>query len=230
MGLSGNVMHTTEAEATKLTGTRSWIEPLIDVIRDVRYAIRMLLRSPAYALVVIAVLALGIGGNLLTFGLFNALALSPLSGVPGSAELQFVLARTNSGRDVALSYRDYRYIRDQMRSYESLAGSQLQGFMLGTGAAARRVWGESVTGNYFDVLGVPAALGRTLRPSDEIVRQGHPVAVIADSLWRRDFGADPAIVGRTIVLDTVSLTVVGIADPGFHGSAAGLATEVFVPW
>jgi predicted permease len=102
--------------------------------------------------------------------------------------------------------------------------------MLGRGTGALLVYGELVTGSYFDVLGVSAQLGRVLQPSDDVVRGGHPVAVLSDALWRREFGADPAVIGRTIEVARARLTVVGVADATFHGSAAGLETALFVPY
>ena len=224
----GNV--TLTREATRLTWGARWIDSVENLVRDVRYALRLLSRSPAHALVVTAVLALGIGTNLIVFGLFQALALTPLGGVPDSANLHFLVSTTAAGRDSALPYPDYRFLRDRMRAYDGVAGSYVQGWMLGRGAKATRVFGEFVTGNYFDVLGVRPQLGRVLAPSDDVVRRGHPVAVISDTLWRREFGADPAVIGRTIDINVIRLTVVGVTDPAFHGSAAGIATEVFVPY
>ena len=89
--------------------------------------------------------------------------------------------------------------------------------------------GELVTGNYFQELGVRAQLGRTLLPSDEVAPGQHPVVVLSDGLWRREFGADPDIVGKTIQLNTYPLTVVGVAEPAFHGTIVSFDVEVFVP-
>ena len=223
----GNVILTREATAKTWTG--GWMEQAAALSRDVRYAVRLLLRSPGYSLTVVAVLALGIGTNLVALGFYKALALTPLAGVTASSELLFITAQTNGGRSVPLSYHDYRYLRDHLDAYESLAASHFNGYSIGRGASAQRVYGEIVTGNYFEVLGVRAQHGRTLLRSDDVVRSGHPVTVISDSLWRRMFGADPGIVGRTIDVNTVPLTVVGIADAGFHGSVVGIDIELFVP-
>ena len=199
------------------------------LIVEIRYAIRQLLKRPIYSLAVVLVLSLGIGTNLITFGLFQSLALTPLAGVPRSADLQFVMARTSGGRDVALSYPDYEYVRDHARAYEKLAGSFLQGWMLGRGAKATRVFGEFVTSNYFDVLGTRMQSGRPFSASED-VRGGSSVAVISDALWRRRFAAAPDIVGRTIELDAARLTIVGVASPDFHGSIPGVATDIFIPY
>lgn len=200
------------------------------MVKDVSYAFRLLLRSPGYSLTVVLVLALGIGVNVLAFALFKALALTPLSGVSRSSELHSVVARSADGQHVALSYPDYRYLRDHDGAHAGLAGSLMSGYSLGRGVQARLIYGELVTGNYFSVLGVHAQLGRTLLPSDDVTPLDNPVAVLADALWRRSFGADPAIVGRTIELGTTRLTVIGVAEPEFRGSLAGLATEIYIPF
>ena len=199
------------------------------MLRDVRYAARVLLRSPGYALVVIAVLAIGIGTNLVAFGSYQALALTPVAGVMDSADLHVIAATTTAGRRVPLSHQDYEFLRDRLDVYGGLAGSHFRGFTLGTGGAARRVLGEMVTGNYFQVLGVQAQAGRTLLPADDVTPRGHPVVVLSDFLWRRDFGADPQVVGTTIHLNSVPMTVIGVAAADFHGTTVGIEMELFVP-
>ena len=127
---------------------------LTDVAQDFRYAIRTLGRSPGYSLVVIAVLALGIGANVSVFSLFNALALKPIPGVEGSASLGVLVARTDAGRILPLSYPDFRDLREHGHAFTGLAGTSMDAYSLGLGTHGERVFGEMVTGNYFSVLGV----------------------------------------------------------------------------
>lgn len=221
----GNV--TLIGEATRLAWGGRWIERIADLLRDVRYAARLLVRSPGYSLTVVTVLALGIACSLVAFGPFKALALAPLAGVPDSGSLHYIGGRTSGGNLSPLSYPDYRYLRD--RAYPDLAFWAIQPLILGHGANGRQVAAELVPGNYFEVLGVGTQLGRTLLPSDEIASGRHPVVVIADALWRRAFGADPEVIGRTIQLNAYPMTVVGVAAPDFRGAIVGLATDVFVP-
>ena len=223
----GNVTLTREATVRSWGG--AWMEPAIALVRDFRYALRMIARSPGYAFVVVAVLTIGIGTNLVAFAFYNALAFAPLPGVPASSELEVIIASTPGGRPVSLTHREYRYLAGQTRTYRSLAGTQFNGFTLGRGGDAQRVFGESVTGNYFEVLGVRAQLGRVLDRSDDAVPRGHPVAMLSDGLWRRLFDANPAIVGRTIHVNAVPVTVVGVTDPDFHGSVVGVDIELFLP-
>lgn len=207
-----------------------WMDAVRDLLKDVRYAVHVLAKSPGFSLIVIAVLALGIGMNAVVFTLFKSLALKPLAGVEGSGALGVLMAKTSGGRLQGLSYPDYQYLRDNDRAFAGLSGSYpLGGLSLGLGHSAEHVWCEMVTGNYFQLFGVHAQLGRTLLPSDEVAPGKHPVVVLSDGLWRRAFGGDPNIVGKTIHLNAYPMTVVGVAEAAFHGSVVSWDVGVFVP-
>jgi predicted permease len=223
----GNV--TLTREATRLSWGGVWRSHVTDISQDFRYAIRTLSRTPGYSLVVVAVLALGIGANVSVFALFNAVALKPIPGVEGSAGLGVLVARTDAGRILPLSYPDFRELQTQGRAFAGLAGTTMDGYSLGLGTHSDRVFGEMVTGNYFSVLGVRASLGRTLQSSDDVAPGRHPVVVISDALWRSTFASDPAIVGKTIQINAYPFTIVGVTEPGFHGSIVSLSMDLFVP-
>jgi predicted permease len=202
---------------------------LMDVIQDVRFGVRMLFKNPGFSLVVIAVLTLGVAGNAAVFSLFKGLALKPIPGVRDSGTLAVMLSRTGTARPIGLSVPDYRYIREHDRAFLDLAASCMIFASAGLGADAERVSAELVTGNYFQALGVNAQLGRTILPSDDIAPGQHPVAVISDTLWRRSFGTDPAVVGKTLHLNGQPLTIVGVADTEFHGTVVSMVIDVFAP-
>src|SRR5688572_27500586 len=223
----GNV--TLTREATRQSWGGAWREYLLDLTQDIRYSIRVLRRSPGYALVVVTVLALGIAANLAVFGLFNAMALKPLPAVDGAASLGVLVAHTSAGRILPLSHPDFRDLSGAQQTFASVAGTEMEAFSLGLGTHSERVFGEMVTGNYFSVLGVSAGLGRTLLPSDDLSPGKHPVVVISDALWKRTFAADPAVIGKTIQLNAYPFTVVGVSEPGFQGTIVGLALDLFVP-
>jgi putative ABC transport system permease protein len=223
----GNITLTTEA--ARSVWRPRWLDLLRDLLTDVRYAVRVLVKSPAFSLTVIAVLALGIGLNTAVFTILKSLALSPLAGVEGSARLGVVLNETRAGRRTGLSYPEYEYIRDHDRAFTGLSGSALASVNVGLGSRAQRVVGELVSGNYFLQLGVRTQIGRTLLPSDEVAPGQHPVVVLSDALWRRTFAADPGIVGQTIHLNAVPMTIVGVADAAFHGTIVSFDTGVFAP-
>jgi len=221
----GNV--TLTREATHRSWGGAWKDWLVDLTQDLRFAVRVLGRSPGYALIVIAVLALGIGANVSVFTLFKALALKPIPGVEGSARLGVLVARTDTGRILPLSYPDFRDLREH--GFAEFAGTSMESYSLGLGNRGERVFGEMVTGNYFSVLGVRASLGRTLQPGDDVSPGTHPVVVLSDGIWRRAFASDPAIVGKTIQINAYPMTVVGVLEPDFHGSVPSLSLDLFVP-
>jgi predicted permease len=223
----GNVTLTTEA-ARRVWRPR-WVEALHDLWLDVRYAARSLRTHPAFALTVIAVLTIGIGLNATVFTMLKAIAISPIAGVPGSSAMVVVLRETDAGRQVRLSYPDYRLLREREPSMQGLMASVVAAVGLGRGRESRALWGEFVTGNYFQAMGVRASLGRTVLPSDENPSGGEPVVVISDGLWRRDFGADPRVIGRTLEINGTQFTIVGVVDPSFHGTTVVYDVEVFVP-
>src|SRR5918993_86480 len=223
----GNV--TLTAEAVRSVWTPRWVDAFYEQVSDVRYALRSLSRNPGFALTVVVVLTLGIGLNAAVFTMLKGIALNPLSGVAGASHLAVVFGETGAGRQVRISYPDYKYLRENATSFSDLYGSSLGTLNMGRGRAARQIWSELVTGNYFQVLGVRAQLGRTLLPSDEVAPGRHPVIVISDGLWRRDFASDPEILGKTIEINNYPLTVVGVLDPTFHGTIVSYDVELFVP-
>ncbi len=223
----GNLTLTTEA--ARRIWTPRWVEALHDLLNDVRIAVRNLAKNPVFAATVVGVLTIGIGLNAAVFTMLKSMALSPLAGVDGSATLGVIYGETSARRDVALSYPDYQYLRDHDRAFSGLLGTTVGTVTLGRGRGARPIFAELVTGNYFQVLGVGAALGRTLLPSDEAAPGASPVVVLSDGLWRRDFGADPHIVGRSVEINNRQLTVAGVADPSFHGMIVSYDVEAFIP-
>jgi predicted permease len=223
----GNVTLTTES--TRRVWTPRWLEGLRDLTSDIRYAIRALAKNPAFAFTVVAVLTLGVGLNAIGFTMLKGIMLTPIAGAQRAAQLRVLYRETNTGRIVRVSYPDYQYLRDHTRAFRSLMASGFIDLNVGRGRSARQVSGEVVSGNYFQVLGVGAQLGRTLLPSDEGASGRHPVAVLSDGMWRRDFSADPDVIGKTIEANNQVLTIVGIADPAFHGTVLSYDVEVFIP-
>ena len=223
----GNVTLTTEA--ARGVWTPRWLERFRDLLSDVRYGVRSVAKNPVFSLAVIGVLTLGIGLNAAVFTMLKGMALAPIAGVDGSAQLVVVHAETSAGRPVRLSYPDFQHLQQHDRAFTGLFGTVVIKTSLGRGRGARQIWGELVTGRYFELLGVGAERGRTLLPSDEVAPGRHPVVVVSEGLWRRDFDADPNIVGSTIEINNVPLTVVGVAAASFHGTTVVYDVEVFIP-
>jgi predicted permease len=190
----------------------------------------MLWKSPGFTLVAVAVLALGIGANTTIFSMINGLLLRPLVGVETPDRLVAVYTSDySSGLYGSSSYPDYLSFRDGANSFETLAAYESAVASLTGNDEPERLRGESVTGNYFQTLGVGAFAGRTLLPEDEATAGGNPVVVLSHNLWQRRFNSDPTLVNRTITLDGRAHTVVGIAAENFRGLHLGAPPEFWLP-
>jgi predicted permease len=223
----GNVLQT--VERTRHVWRGGVVAGMADLWQDARFGVRMLIKNPGFSLTVIAVLALGIAGNVTVFTMFKGLALDPLPGVERSSQLAVVLNRTPAGRVISVSIPDFRYLRQHTQSFVDLTASAMLFTTVGRGAESERVAAELVAGNYFEAFGVGAQAGRTLLPSDDVVPGGHPVVVISDALWRTRFGGSPDAIGQTLHLNGRPFTIVGVADREFNGSIVSIGIDVFIP-
>ncbi|HVS13927.1 MAG TPA: ABC transporter permease [Thermoanaerobaculia bacterium] len=190
---------------------------LESVAQDVRYALRTLRRSPGFTLLAVAILALGIGANTAIFSLVNAVLLRPLPfPQPDRLVLLWVdFSARGAPARVEPTPADYAAWKEQSRSFEDLAAFVTGTYNLTGNGDPERLSGVRTTANLFGVLGMQALLGRTLEPYDE-EPQASPVAVVNERLWRSRFGGDPGLVGRTIVLNELAHTVVGVVPPDFQ--------------
>ncbi len=172
---------------------------------DLRYAFRTLTRTPGFTVIAVTVLALGIGVNATVFSLANAFFLRPLPvSDPGA------IVRAYANRYSNVRYRTYLELRERNVTLAGLTAFQLRSFGLRIDADTEHAFGEIVSGEYFPVLGVRAARGRLLEPSDD--RAGAPPAVVlSHAFWTRRFGGSPDAVGRTIALNGQPFTIVGVA-------------------
>ncbi|HEY6290667.1 MAG TPA: ABC transporter permease [Terriglobia bacterium] len=197
---------------------------------DLCYGWRMLRKNPGFAAVAILTLALGIGASTAVFSWVDAVLLHPLPGVADPGRLVSFETVAPNGDAVTTSYPDYRDYRDHLKLLAGLTVTQPAPLTIGEEDNARQVWGELVAGNYFTVLGVRPALGRTFLPQEFGDAPGaYPVVVISYRLWRTYFNSNPSLIGQTIRVNQRELTVVGVAAPDFRGSEAGLAYDLWVP-
>ncbi len=229
---------------------------LLDELRaDLRYAVRMLRRSPGFTAVAILSLALGIGANTIIFTLAKGILLDRLD-VPQPNQLRlFAIVRDNhsplhrfwgdyyktpDGRSIthSISYPVYQLLRRQNLAKPVLedlfAFKDLGGYnrlTVTVDGHADTVIGELVSGNFYQQLGVQPALGRAIQPSDDEAPGSGPVAVISDGLWARLFGRSPSVIGKTIQLNLIPITIVGVNPPAFTGAASvQLSADVFLPF
>ena len=197
--------------------------------KDFRYALRALAKSPAFTAVAVLTLALGIGANTAVFTLLDAALFRRLD-VPEPSRLVWLTGTSAQGsRFRGLSYPEYLEHRDADSVFTGLMAYDHVPVALSGGGEPERVQGLIVTGGYFRVLGVRLQAGRAFSPEEDATPLTHPVVVLGDALWRGRFGADPGIVGTSIVLDGQPYTVIGVAPRGFTGVDLGEPGDLFVP-
>ena len=217
-----------QKEACRDTRRVNWIE---DLGRDLRYAGRVLRKSPAFASVAVLSLALGIGANAAVFSLINALLLRPLP-VPAPERLVTIFTRTESGHPQhSLTYALFEQIAIQSRVFSGVFAWSGHKFQMRAGSDMVHVDGALASGEYFSMLGVSAVIGRTLTPADDQPGGGKdgPVAVISDGFWSHQYQRKASAVGSGLTLDGVRFTVIGVMPPGFFGAEVGTNPDIWAP-
>jgi len=206
------------------------------LLQDVRYGARMLLKSPAFTAIAVLMLALGIGANTAIFSLTDQVLLREL---PVQKPEQLVILRspgdkpghTSSDSDAAtsFSYPLYKDLRAQSQVFSGLLARYAVPLNVAGQGSTERASGELVSGNYFEVLGVPPALGRVFSLQDETAPRANPVAVLSYGYWARRFGRDPGVLNKQLTVNGTVLTVVGVARAGFTGVQIGQLPDIFIP-
>jgi predicted permease len=206
------------------------------LLQDLRYAVRMLTKSPGFTVVAILTLALGIGANAAIFSITDQVLLRLL---PVQKPEELVVLHSpgpqhgrnwsDGDRGAAWSYPMYKDLRDHNEVFSGLlARFATQASVAGQGQT-ELANAELITGNYFEVLGVSPALGRIFNSQDETAPGANPVVVLSYGYWQRRFGRDPGILNKQLVVNGISMTVVGVVHPGFFGVQVGQTPDVFVP-
>jgi predicted permease len=201
-----------------------------DLLMDVRYALRVLWKSPAFTLVALVTLMLGIGANIAVFGVVNAVLLKPLDVSDPQNLYQIRNGSWTNWKLLTTSYPAFQDYRQRNTTFSDLAG--FYGFCSATlhsGNAVRSVSGYAVTGNYFDLLGARPQLGRLIRAEDDQGQNSAPYVVLTDQLWRTAFNADPRVVGTTVRLNKDPFTIIGVAPAQFHGTEQFVWPDYYIP-
>ncbi|MGH9682493.1 MAG: ABC transporter permease [Candidatus Acidiferrales bacterium] len=203
------------------------------LLQDMRYGLRTMAKNPVFTAIVIVTLALGIGGAATVFSWVRSVLVNPLPGIADASRVVVAETVMPDGSYHTSSYPDYRDYRDRNDVFSGLIGDELipVNMSLREKASAIRVWGFIVTANYFDVLGVRPAIGRTFHPTatDDKSLDSDPYIVLGHGLWVSRFGSDPNVVGRTIQINGHPFTVIGVAPRGFGGAIAGIYGDFWVP-
>jgi predicted permease len=202
------------------------------MLQDLRYAVRTLRKAPLFTSVAVFSLALGIGANTAIFTLVNQIILQLLP-VRHPEELVLLTARgrhygSNNGGN-AISYPMYQDFRDKNQVFQGMFCKYSTDFSMAVDGRTELVSGELVSGNYFPVLGVGAALGRVFTASDDLYQGQHPLAVLSYGFWKSRFNSDRGVLGKRIVVNGYPLTIVGVSQAGFDGVEAGVSPQLRVP-
>ncbi len=201
-----------------------------DLLLDIRYALRVLWKSPAFTLVATLTLMVGIGANVLVFGVVNAVLLHPLDVSEPQNLYQLRLKPWTRWKLLTTSYPAFEDYRQRNTTFSDLAGYDgFSGGRLRWGDTVKNVSGYSATGNYFDLLGVQPAVGRFFHEADVHGPNSAPYMVLSDRLWRSAFNADPGVVGTKVRLGKNPFTVLGVAPPRFHGTERFEWPDYWIP-
>jgi len=203
---------------------------LANILTDLRYALRMLRKSPAFAFVAILVIALGSGAVTTIFSAANAVILRPIPGATEPGRL-VEIGRTQGDRRGSLtpSYPFYSHARDESHTLRGVAAWDLIQLTVSTGAEGTAALGNLASANYFEVLGAKPALGRFFSPDEGRTPGAHPVIVLSYGFWQRRFGGEPGVVGRSVIVNGSPYTVIGVAPRGFTGVYPVIRTDAWVP-
>ena len=201
-----------------------------NLLLDVRYALRVLRKSPAFTVVALVTLMLGIGANVVVFGVLNEVLLHPLDVSDPQNLYQLRHKQWTLGRLLTTSYPAFEDFRQRNTSFRGMAG--VYGYSvarLSWRNAVMKVSGDAVSGNYFDLLGVQPQVGRFFHAVDEHGPDSAPYVVLSDALWRKAFQADRGVVGTTVDLNNRPFTVLGVAPAKFHGAERFVWPDYWIP-
>jgi len=201
-----------------------------DLLLDIRYAVRGLLKKPAFTVVALLTLMLGIGANIVVFGIVNAVVLRPLAVSEPDNIYQLRNGPWTNWKLLTTSYPAFQDYQTRNTTFSGFAG--FYGYSGGTlhwGNGARNVAGYAVTGNYFELLGVQPEIGRLIRLADDRGPGSAPYMVLSDALWRTAFNADPGVVGTTVRLGKDPFTIIGVVAARFHGTEQFVWPDYYIP-
>ena len=211
------------------------------MLTDIRHALRLLARSPLFTATSVLSVAIGIAAATVIFELADALLWRASPGIRDASRVVDI-ARTTNGRGFGtMSYPAFRYLREQTQSLEAMAATTLSPVPMSlrdsagasdlssaSSVSSERVYGRTVSANFFDVLGVRPAVGRFFRGDEDDVADARPVAVLSHRFWRDHFRSDAGVLDRTVSLNGVAFTVIGVAEPGFENTTF-VGTDLWIP-
>jgi hypothetical protein len=209
--------------------------PFLQVLwQDLRFGFRMLRRNPSFSILAVLCLTIGIGATTAVFSWIEGVLLRPFPGVVHQERMMAVAGTYRGvsgapGDSTDLSWPDFQDFEKNCKLSDAFIVDRITGVTLAIGDRADRTTGSIVSANYFDALGVRPILGRGFEPAENSGRNAHPVVVIGYQMWKERFHGDPAIIGRTQMLNGMPHTIIGVAPEGFYGTFVGWAMQFWVP-
>jgi macrolide transport system ATP-binding/permease protein len=205
--------------------------PAVELLwQDLRFGVRTLRRNPGFAILAVLCLTLGIGATTSVLSWIEGILLRPF---PLVTHQERIMAVTGTNRGVTghtdISWPDFQDFQRNCRLFDAFFVDRIMGTTLSIGDRAERATGSVVSSNYFDVLGVRPILGRGFEPEEDTGRNAHPVVVISYRMWKDRFHGNPAIIGKTQMLNGMRHTIIGVAPEGFYGTFVGWAMQFWVP-
>lgn len=223
-------------EVGNVTGVREtvrsarWENAVSSLTTDIRYATRMLRRSPVFTFVVVLVISLGVGAVTTIFSAANAFLLKPLPGARGAERLVIIDRVERGGKGgTQESYPYYQMLQARSRTFTDMAAWGKTDLTISAGDAGFAVYGNLVSANFFSVLGVSPALGRFFLPEEGVTPLTHPVIVVSEDFWRSALGGDSSLVGKSVIVNGTSFTLIGVAPHEFTGIFTPIVTSAWVP-
>jgi predicted permease len=202
---------------------------MVNILSELKHALRALWRNPGFSIAVVLILALGIGANTTVFLWIKAILLQPLPGVPAPREVVDIAGLHEMRGRRNFSYPEYVDLREHNSVLSGFAVHYMQGVGMSGAGEPERAWTELVSANFFDVLGVQPSLGRFFRQEEDHLPLGDPVAVISHGLWQGRYAGDPGVVGALLTVNGESYTIIGVAPEGFGGAYTGLVFDLWIP-
>jgi predicted permease len=200
------------------------------LLRDIRYGLRTLARSPGFTAVAVLTIGIGIGASTTIFSWMRSLLLNPLPGATQTERIVVVENTAADGEPLTTSYLDFRDYRDNLRLVHEVTARAGNVFSVGDPPRTSQVWGELVSGNFFDLLGVQPEAGRFFSGAErDDAQNAHPVVVISHSYWKVHYHTDPSTIGSSLRINQTLFTVIGVTPEGFHGTRSGLDYEMWMP-
>ncbi len=200
------------------------------VLRDIRYGFRSLAGKPGFTAVAILTIGIGIGASTTIFSWMRSMLLNPL---PGATQPERVVAIENmapDGEPITTSFLDFRDFRDNVKLLAFVSARDGNVFSVGEPPNSAKVWGEMVSGNFFDMLGLKPEAGRFFSGAErDDAQNAHAVVVISDSYWKNHYHSDRLAIGATLRINRTPFTIIGVAPEGFYGSRSGLDYELWMP-